>query len=170
MAKKLIIENIFSGEGPTHIVQARVSHAFFRAIEAEAAKRGMTTSELLRNLVGIYFVPQVLTEKIQQHKEFDSRDREVIEAYRAYAKGFAGGLKNVGLLYEKLKVDQIRSEAMKLLSEEGDMRERLIDGLAERIGKRVFGGTKSKAGAQRTLKLLLEKSLSGKKQSRGGTK
>jgi len=165
MAKKFLFDSIFPGEGPIHVLQARVSNSFYQAIEVEAARREMTVSELLRGLIGFYFAPEVLAEKIRQGGELDSRDKEVIESCHEYVLALANNLEKVGKLHEKARISQIKSETAKLLSEE-DTRGQLIDEVAKRVAEMIFGKSRSKAEAQKKLEALFKTSQKGGKNKK----
>jgi hypothetical protein len=105
--KKLVLESAFPGSN-LNLVQARVSKDLYEAIETESKKRERSIPELVRDFVSFHLIPGTLKKKISEGKELDSKDRELLEAYRDYLSELAEACTSIDESQRKIEFKKVK--------------------------------------------------------------
>jgi hypothetical protein len=131
--KQLILESAFPGSN-LNLIQVRVSKELYESIEAEAKKRGRSIPELVRDFISFPLIPGAMKQKISEGKELDSKDRELLEAYRSLLSELAEACSSIDEAQEKTEFRKLKRHIKGF--------DKMLEAAAERAVKKVLAQRK----------------------------
>lgn len=135
--KQLIFESAFPGSN-LHLIQARTSKELYEAIEAEVKKRGLSIPELVRDFVSFHLIPGTLKQKISEGKELDSKDRELLEAYRGYLSELAETCSSIDEAQRKIEFKKVNKKVKRHLKGIDALLDKKVEEAVSRVIKKMF--------------------------------
>ena len=148
MPRKFVISESFRDGETEAVMTARVPKTLYGLITEDAEAQGVPISTLLRDVLGLHYLPEHLKTKLKEDSSLTAADVTMLEGLRSHVAELIGVLQEIDILRSKKPDEAIkRQQLVKNIHEELDkdeVKKLLMDELVQKIIKDLFPGPKRK--------------------------
>lgn len=118
MARKLMISEGFKDGETEAVMTARVPQTLYGLITEDAEAQGVPISTLLRDVLGLYYLPEYLKTKLKEGSNLTVTDVTMLEGLRSHTQGLSEQLQEIDALRgQPSKLDGSFKEMEKIVKE-----------------------------------------------------